>query len=105
MAAKSRISTIGVSSQPPQALCGPSCQCLAEFFRQELVKHHECLERQREYYSDNAITQAEGALALVMKQIDQLSRRDDACELVGNLLKQFDSVTRLSAWTDPDRLH
>ena len=105
MASKSRISNVDVFSKAPQALCGPSCQCLAEFFRQELVKHHECLERQREYYSDNAIAQAEGALALVMKQIDQLSQRDDACELVGSLLKKFDVVTKLSAWTDPERLH
>jgi hypothetical protein len=25
--------------------------------------------------------------------------------MVGELLKQFDLVTKLSAWTDPDQLH
>src|SRR5262245_18165653 len=86
-------------------LFGASCQCLAEFYREEFRKHHQCLERQREYYSDVAITQAEEALTRILERLEQLCQRDDACEVVGQLLKQFDVVTKLSAWSDPEKLH
>lgn len=81
------------------------CQCLADFYRQELRKHHACLERQREYYSDDAIRQAEDALARLAGQIEVLCQREDACRIINELLKKIDSVTRLSAWTDPGQLH
>ena len=83
----------------------PVCSCLADFFREELLKHHRCLEQQREYYSDIAIAQAEEALSRIMGQLDQLCQRDDACEFMNRLLRQFDAVTKLSAWTDPQHLH
>ena len=83
---------------------GP-CRCLADYFRQELNKHRACLERQREYYSDVAITQAEDALARLVTQIEVLCEREDACQMIGELLRKLDSVTRLSAWTDPGQLH
>lgn len=83
----------------------PVCSCLADFFRDELLKHHRCLEQQREYYSDIAIAQAEEALSRIMGQLDQLCQRDDACEFMNRLLTQFDAVTRLSAWTEPSHLH
>ena len=88
-----------------QPLCGPACECLAQFFREEFVKHHRCLEEQREYYSDVAISQAEDALSKVMSQLEQICRRDDACAVMEQLLKQLDVVTRLSAWTSPEQLH
>jgi hypothetical protein len=105
MASNSRLTNVDVPSYDGRPLCGPACQCLTEFFREEFLKHHQCLERQREYYSDVAITQAEDCLARVMGQIESLCQRDDACELIGHLLKQIDVVTKLSAWTDPERLH
>ena len=83
----------------------PVCSCLADFFREELLKHHRCLEQQREYYSDIAIAQAEEALSRIMGQLDQLCQRDDACEFMNRLLRQFDAVTKLSAWTEPHHLH
>ena len=83
----------------------PVCTCLADFFREELLKHHRCLEQQREYYSDIAIAQAEEALSRIMGQLDQLCQRDDACEFMNRLLRQFDAVTKLSAWTEPQHLH
>ncbi len=86
-------------------MCGPSCECLADFFREEFRKHHACLERQREYYSDTAISQAEEALARIMSQLEQLCQREDACRMMGEILKKFDLVTKLSAWTDPHQLH
>ena len=78
---------------------------MVEFFREEFRKHHQCLERQREYYSEVAITQAEEALARILQQMEELCQREDACELVGQLLRQFDVVTKLSAWTEPRQLH
>jgi len=97
--------TNGVLPVHPQLLGDAPCQCLADFFRQELNKHYACLERQREYYSDVAITQAEDALARLMTQIEQVCQREDACQMIGELLRKLDSVTRLSAWTDPGQLH
>ena len=85
----------------PRPLYGAPCQCLAEFFREEFLKHHRCLEDYREYYSDRAITQAEEALGRILQQMEDLCRRDDACEVVGQLLRQFDAVTKLSAFSEP----
>lgn len=82
-------------------LYGVPCQCLADFFREEFLKHHKCLEQQREYYSDGAILQAEEALGRILQQMEDLCRRDDACEVVGQLLRQFDVVTKLSAFSEP----
>jgi len=104
MSLKSRLTSVDVSGlQRP--LCGSTCQCLSDFFREEFLKHHQCLERQREYYSDVAIAQAEEALARIMAQLEQLCQRDDACQMVGELLRKFDLVTKLSAWTEPSQLH
>ena len=104
MASKSRLTRVdGLPRSGP--FCGPSCECLADFFREEVRKHHLCLERQREYYSENAIAQAEEALRRIMSQLDQLCRRDDACQVMGELLRKIDIVTKLSAWTEPSQLH
>jgi hypothetical protein len=78
---------------------------IAEFYREEFAKHHRCLQRQRPYYSESAITDVEAALAKVMGQLEQLSTQDDAPQLVSSLLKKFDVVTGLSAWSDPKRSH
>jgi len=104
MGSKSRFPSVH-SSGLPRPMCGPTCQCLSDFFREEFLKHHQCLERQREYYSDGAITQAEEALARIMEQLEQLCQRDDACQMMGELLRKFDLVTKLSAWTEPNQLH
>jgi len=104
MALKNRVISADVSGHP-DPLFGSQCQCLADFFREEFLKHHACLERQREYYSEVAIAQAEEALTRIMGQLEQLCEREDACHMVGELLKKFDLVTRLSAWTDPEHLH
>ena len=104
MASKNRLTS--VEAEPgPRPLCGPSCQCLADFFREEFLKHHHCLEQQREYFSDGAIAEAESALSRAMAQIDGLCQRDDACEVISRMLRQIDAVTKLSAWTEPETLH
>ena len=40
-----------------------------------------------------------------MSELDKLCQRDDACEVVGQLLRQLDVVTNLSAWTEVHTLH
>jgi hypothetical protein len=78
---------------------------IAEFYREEFLKHHRCLQRQRPYYSESAITDVETALANVLSQLEQLSTQANAPQLVSSLLKKFDVVTGLSAWSDPKHLH
>jgi hypothetical protein len=76
-----------------------------DFFREELVRHHRCLQRQREYYSERAYASAEQALARLIACVDQLCLAKDAERLMGRLLRQFDVVTNLSAWTDPKKVN
>ncbi len=78
---------------------------LTEFYREEFLKHQRCLQRQRPYYSESAITDVEAALARIMGQLEQLCTKDNAEELVSSLLKQFDIVTGLSGWSDPKHTH
>ena len=78
---------------------------IAEFYREEFVKHHRCLQQQRDYYSDVAITETEIALQKIIGQLEKLSTRENAPQLVSNLLKKFDVVTGLSSWSDPKQTH
>ena len=98
-----------LANTPEQATAhvfvGSTCDCLADFFRQEILKHHHCLEQQREYFSDVAINQAEQALMRILEQVECLCQREDACQVIGELLKKFDAVTKLSAWTEPQQLN
>jgi hypothetical protein len=103
MAVKSRLTNVQVPS--PKPFHGPVCQCRAQFYREEFLKHHQCLERQREYYSEGAIASAEDALTRIMEKLEQLCQREDACEVVGQLLRKLDVVTKLSEWTEPRTLH
>jgi hypothetical protein len=76
-----------------------------EFYREEFAKHRRCLQRQRAYYSEGAITDVEAALTRIMGQLEQLCSKDNANELVSSLLKKFDVVTGLSSWSDPKQTH
>ena len=78
---------------------------LTEFYREEFRKHHRCLQQQRPYYSESAITEAEAALNRILSQLEHLCTCDNADEVVGSILKKFDVVTRLSAWSDPQHTH
>ena len=78
---------------------------ITEFYREEFLKHHRCLQRQRPYYSETAITDVEAALAKTISELEHLSSQEDAPQLVASLLKQFDVVTGLSDWSDPKRTH
>ena len=78
---------------------------ITAFYRQEFLKHQRCLQRQRPYYSESAITDVEAALTRIMGQLETLCTQDNADELIRTLLKKFDVVTGLSAWSDPTRSH
>ena len=93
---------VSLSERPLQAVPVPS---LIEFYREEFVKHQQCLAEQREYCSEHAIQSVEAALCPIIADIDALSHKDDADVVVARLLREFDVVTRLSAWTDPLRIN
>jgi hypothetical protein len=78
---------------------------IAEFYREEFLKHHRCLQRQRAYYSESVITDVEAALSKIIGKLDQLSSQENSEQLVSSLLKKFDGVTGLSAWSDPKHTH
>ncbi len=80
-------------------------QPLTEFYREEFVKHQRCLQQQRPYYSERAITDVEAALVRIMGQLEHLSSQDNAPQVVSSLLKKFDIVTGLSSWSDPKQTH
>jgi len=83
----------------------PVVHSLTNFYREEFVKCQRCLDEQREYYSEGAIRGVERALTRVMSQIEFLCTKGDADEVVSNLLRQFDVVAGLSAWTDPKQVN
>jgi hypothetical protein len=86
----------------PKARAGTS---LTDFYREEFLKHRRCLEHQREYYSDSAITSVEAALTRILSQLEQLSTKKDADQVVSGLLRKFNVVTGLSSWNDPKNVH
>lgn len=85
-----------LSSTPPPRI---------DFYREEFLKHRECLARQREYFSERAITNADGAIARVLSELDHLCSCKNADKVMSNLLRQLDIVTNLSAWSDPKNFH
>lgn len=78
---------------------------LAQFYREEFLKHQRCLERQREYYSERAISDVQAVLTRILAELEQLCSKGDADRIVSELLRQFDVVTGLSAWSDLKEVH
>ena len=97
-ASRNRLSRFLTDSRPP---CEPVIHSVSNFYREEFVKRQQRLEAQREFYSERAIHDVEQALVKVIAQLDRLCTVENADEVVGRLLRQFDVVTGLSAWTDP----
>jgi hypothetical protein len=85
--------------------CPVLSQPLIEFYREEFLKHQQCLHDQREYFSEQAICGVERALQRVMADLEHLSEKADAHEVMARLLREFDVVTGLSAWSDPLKVH
>ncbi len=78
-----------------------------EFYREEFLKHRDCLRRLRDAYSECTITEMEAALGHVMARVDELCANGgaDLDRVVSSLLHSFDGVTKLSAWSDPPVTH
>jgi hypothetical protein len=88
-----------VTGQWPSSALHP--RVYVDFYREELIRHHRCLRYQREYYSEGAYSSAEQALVRLIANLDQVVQCEDAEQLMVQLLKQFDVVTNLSAWSNP----
>jgi hypothetical protein len=101
-ASRNRLSRFLTDSRPP---CEPVIHSVSNFYREEFVKRQQRLEAQREFYSERAISDVEQALVKVIAQLDRLCTKENADEVVGNLLRQFDVITGLSAWTDPRQVN
>jgi methylphosphotriester-DNA--protein-cysteine methyltransferase len=101
-ASRNRLSRFLADSRPQ---CDPVFHSVSNFYREEFVKCKRCLEQQREYYSAGAVADVEKALTQVMAQLDRLCTEGDADQVVSRLLRQFDVVTGLSAWSDPRQIH
>lgn len=93
--AASVVSPVGVSS---------ASVLMSDFYREEFLKHRECLARQREYFSERAITNADGAIARILNELENLCAKDDADKVMSTLLRKFDIVTGLSA-SEPLQYH
>lgn len=101
-ASRNRLSRFLTDSRPPAE---PVFYSVSNFYREEFLKRQRCLEQQREFYSERAINDVEKALVKVIAQLDRLCTKDNADEVVGRLLRQFDVATGLSAWTDPRQVN
>jgi hypothetical protein len=101
-ASRNRLSRFLTDSRPQG---DPFFYSVSNFYREEFVKCQRCLEQQREYYSERAITDVERALMKVMSELDHLCTKSDADQVVSQLLRQFDVVTGLSAWADPRQVN
>ncbi len=101
-ASRNRLSRYLIDSRPH---CEPVIHSLTNFYREEFVRCQRCLDEQREYYSEGAISDVQQALAKVMAELDRLCVAGNADQVVGSLLRQFDVVTGLSAWTDPRQVN
>lgn len=99
---RNRVSRFLTDSRPQAE---PVFHTVSNFYREEFVKCQRCLDAQREFYSERTISEVEKALTKVMAQLDRLCATADADEVVSRLLQQFDTVTRLAAWSDPRQIH
>ncbi len=99
---RNRVSRFLTDSRPHPV---PVLHSLSSFYREEFLKCQRCLDAQREYFSEHTITEMEKALTRVMAQIDELCATPEADKVISHLLRQFDSVARLSAWSDPRQIH
>lgn len=101
-ASRNRVSRFLTDSRPQP---DPVLHSLSNFYREEFLKCQRCLDAQREFYSERTISEVEKALTKVMAQLDRLCATADADKVVSRLLQQFDTVARLSAWSDPRHIH
>lgn len=101
-ASRNRLARFLTDSRPQ---CDPVFHSVSSFYREEFIKCQRCLDQQREFYSEGAIDEVEQALMRVMSELDHLCAKADADKVVSRLLRQFDVVTGLSAWSDPRQVN
>ena len=89
---------------PNDRTAPPGPSALAEFYREEILRHHRCLDAQREYYSEQAVSGLERALLRAVAEMDILTARGGD-GVVERLLKELDVVTGLSAWGESHTAH
>jgi hypothetical protein len=104
MSSRNRSSRFLTDSRP-QNDSHQLCYSLTSFYREEFIKCQRCLDAQREFYSERAISEVERALTKVMAELDRICTKSDANQVVGHLLRQFDVIAGLSAWSDPKHVH
>jgi hypothetical protein len=75
------------------------------FFRDELLKHRQCLHAQSEHFSPRAVAQVDQAICHTLEHLGELCGHCDCDRIVSCLLRQLDQVTNLSAWSDPKNHH
>ena len=102
MTIRARLSRV-LTEQRSQAVYAPTTR--TDFYREEFLKHQQCLQHHREYYSETAIKDAEAALSRILGQLERLTSKSDADEVVSRLLRQFDVLTNLSSWAGPTQVH
>ena len=90
MKVQQRVSRFLTDSVP---LWEPTCHSRSSFYREEFIKCQRCLDQQREYYSESAVTDVEQALTKVMSQLDSLCNNEDADQVVSRLLRQLAADT------------
>ena len=75
------------------------------FYRQQLCRHWQCVEQQRDCYSDKAVADIARALSKLLFSVDSLCDDERGHILVAQLLFNIDGVTRLSSWSKQPRIH
>ena len=95
---------------PAQTAPAPQPQHLSSaireaFFRDELLRHRQCLHAQSEHFSPRAVAQVDQAIRHTLEHLGELCGHCDCDRIVSCLLRQLDQVTNLSAWSDPKTHH
>ena len=95
--------TLPASPVPTPQSCSKAIR--EAFFREELMRHRQCLQAQREHFSPRAVAQVEQAICHTLEHLGELCGKCDCDRIVSCLLRQLDQVTNLSAWSDPKNHH
>ena len=70
-----------------------------QFYREEFLKHQRCLQQQRPYYSESAITDVETALAAVARR-DEIAAEEAAKQLAAQRAAETQALEehRRNSW-------
>src|SRR5262249_24993326 len=102
LASRNRLSRFLADSRPQ---CDPVLHSVSNFYREEFVKCKRCLEQQREFFSEGAISDAERALTKVMSNLARLCTKAGADQVATRPPRKSDFVPGLAAWSAPRHTH